>query len=482
MKTKTQTPLGYLMALMEVSLAHLSDYLYVAQTSISKWKTGARRLRTDSPHFDGIVEFFLLLSRKPEKKKLLLRLFSDVYPEETVRAEADLSRCLRAFLSGLALPTAAVQFSLSEQGRLYAAQFSVYSGEDGCKSALSQLMGALAQEPPGAALCALMGPSASSGSGMLSEIRALLARLVPLAESGYRHHLLMDATLARALAPDMAEAVTRDGVSLRLLPENAPVAEGSLTLLAGPGACLVSSAFAGDPRYCALFTDALTLRQHQAFFDNLWAQAEAPYIAARRDEITPEACRTFLEKTLRERMDWMLPSLPHFTMSRELLMEVLEQNEVSGRHWVRMLGCYDCISEAEHQLYIPAQALGALSDTLADLSLPGGGVVRLTPAQARRHLLDTAARLRAGTGLGLLPIQDAMPPAFRRAFPFCRRNAFAGLLGQDGFSLRVTRHPLLVAGAMAAMDRLAEQIAPGLQDPPHMAEMLEKTALRIRSR
>lgn len=36
MKSKQQTPLAYLMALLGVSLADLGEYLYVAQTSVSK--------------------------------------------------------------------------------------------------------------------------------------------------------------------------------------------------------------------------------------------------------------------------------------------------------------------------------------------------------------------------------------------------------------------------------------------------------------
>lgn len=69
MKSKQQTPLAYLMALLGVSLADLGEYLYVAQTSVSKWKTGSRPLRPESPHFDGIVEYFVALARDPNRAR-----------------------------------------------------------------------------------------------------------------------------------------------------------------------------------------------------------------------------------------------------------------------------------------------------------------------------------------------------------------------------------------------------------------------------
>lgn len=466
MKSKTQTPLGYLMGLLDIRLQDLSDFLYISQTSVSKWKTGARTLPPDSPHVDGIVEFMTLLVRDPGKREKLLGMLSDVYPDQALDAPGALSLCVRAFLSGRQLPSDLPRLSSGKGKALYTAEFAVFRGAQGFEGAVSRLLSQLKSCEKGASL-SVLDPWK----------QALGARLLPALDAGCRVRLLLCGVSGLSLTDDLAAVFSHAHLEARLLADGAPAPDRALYAADGVNMAVVSREMPGKARYTALYTDEMTVDCCREAFDALWQSAKPLFSETAPESLTPDTLSRALEITVPERIDWLVPSLPHMTMGRQLLMEVLEQNRVSGRAWARVLGCQGALLGVPLRFFMPVSALRAMPDASADLRFSAGVPIALTQAQARRHLLDTAALLRAGQGVGLILLQGETPKAWGRAGMCVRRNAFVSY--QDVAARRVltTKDPSFIEQAMRETDRLFAGTTRQLRDQAYVAGLLERAAL-----
>jgi len=59
MKKTNLSNFGYLMDLLNISAKELSQVIHIDQTSISRWRTGVRKLSVDAPYFEEIVRYLL---------------------------------------------------------------------------------------------------------------------------------------------------------------------------------------------------------------------------------------------------------------------------------------------------------------------------------------------------------------------------------------------------------------------------------------
>lgn len=465
MKSKQQTPLGYLMGMLDVSLADLSDYLFVAQTSISKWKTGARVLKPSSQHFAGIVEYFTMLSRDADRRDKMVQLFEKLYPQQEIREPQDIAQCVRSFLGGKLLPSASVQQAIGEEGRLYTAQVGVYSGDAGCDAAFSLLGGYLLEQ------------SQLMLSVTCRREPSFLDKLLPALENGHHLRLFLDTLRSpQALSP-LAAMLVHPNVETRLLPPGAAYPANSACCIAGRGLMLLANAALGHAQYAAMYTDNLTIEQHQVIFDDMWHGAERAFTVYAGSRLGPDVYREAAEAALELQMDWLVPTLPYLTMSDELLMEVLKANGVSGRVWSHVLSGRDVLAEMPMRLFIPARALHTPQTMLPTLSMLCGMEITMTEAQARRHMFDTAALLRAERRLSVVPLQNGQVEGGGQLSAFVMRNAFGGYLSYDIGMVRLTQNPRLVEALMEAMDTLAAQATREARTAAYVAGIMERAAL-----
>lgn len=474
MKSKEQTPLAYLMGLMDVSLLDLADYLYVAQTSVSKWKTGARTLKANSPHFAGIVEFFTLFTRDEEKREKLMCLFRDLYPDRDHEKEDSIPAFLRVFLSDKLLPSAALIHSLEESGKLYGAGISVYTGDEGLGSALGKLHAILGAGGGKEILSIFIGRRIADTMGPLEPF---LTQLISILELGYKAQLLLDPHDADLPLCALATLFAHPGMGVRFIDEEVSIAEKELWLLVDGKAFLISRCVESQPRYTALYTDAFTLAHYRASFLSLWNQASTPFGSMTSDDLKPDLFKNLTTQVVDERFDWLIPSLPPMTMRRDLLMEALEANGVAGRVWSRVLGCFDALEGVRLRLLIPAVSLRASQENSCVLSLMAGQEMRLNESQARRHLLDTAALLREEIRVSLVPLHNEMPADWRRVSLFVMRNVCAGVMDFMTFTIRYTFDPVIIERTMAILDSFSGALTTEMKDSRHVAELLERVAL-----
>lgn len=465
MKSKQQTPLGYLMGLLDVSLADLGDYLYVAQTSISKWKTGARPLKPTSQHFAGIVEYFAMLSRDADRREKLTQLFARLYPEQAAETPEDIATCVRAFLSGKLLPPVTLKQALSGEGRLYTAEIGVYGGDAGSESAFDQLLGLVAAQGEPMPLCAVNRCDPQQ-----------IARLLPALARGCRLRLLLDAPDGALPLSACGMVIAHPATDIRMLPEAAPLPRHAAWYLAGKEMYVHGHAPQGHTPYAAVYTDALTVEHMQHDFDAMWQEAVPSFTQIPCERLGAEIYRKSEQATLPEPLDWLTPALPYLTMSRSLLMEVLRMNDVSGRVWTHVLGGCDALAALPLRVFLPASALRTPQAIQPTLSVLCGKAIHMTPAQSKRHLLDTAALLRADA-LSVLPLQGAKPAGWEKLSAFVKRNAYAGYLNYGAEAVQYTQNAAFTQAMMAAMDALAAEGTQEAHSPTHIAAMMERVAL-----
>lgn len=464
MKSTKQTPLGYLMGLLDVSLKDLGEYLYVAQTSISKWKTGARPLRPGSQHFAGTVEYFAMLTRDARRRERMTQLFARLFPDARLDTPEDYARCIGDFLEGKVLPTVAVRQALGEEARLYDAQVSVYRGEAGVQAAYGHLAAYL-EERKDAAVCA-----------MVDGDTAWLSRLLPALAAGRHLRILMKPPGADAVLAPLSGVLAHPQVETRWISgEGMPFLSDAVYCTAGADLLLRVHAPPGRPAYASIATDALTVEHAQLAFEAQWRACAPAFEAVAREQLDRRAFASLKDSVHAERVDWACTALPFLSMSAPLLMEVLKASGCSGRVWTNVMASQEALLETPIRLYLPVAALSGEGMRLSLLEMLCGRPISVTPAQAKRHLLDTAALLRTAGALRI--VLRAARPSPGQPDAFAGRNAFAGYVQADGGALRVSRNPRFVEAMMGAMDALHADTTTEYRTQAYVAGLLERAAL-----
>ena len=81
---KNRTRFGKVMALLDITLNEISEYLHIDKTTVSKWRTGSRKLTPRSPYFDPILSLIIernnaLPQRDVYKRQVLQKMYRKFY-------------------------------------------------------------------------------------------------------------------------------------------------------------------------------------------------------------------------------------------------------------------------------------------------------------------------------------------------------------------------------------------------------------------
>ncbi len=137
---KELTRFGYLMNLLNIRITELSAVINVERTSISKWKTGSRNLSVDKPYFDEIVDYFIQ-KNKSSGKELLEDFFTSIYPKRKYGRDY-LKRCIRNYILDIDDIKSTEQEieTKDESGSLYTSTHTTYFGIEGRRKAVMTLL------------------------------------------------------------------------------------------------------------------------------------------------------------------------------------------------------------------------------------------------------------------------------------------------------------------------------------------------------
>jgi len=133
--------IGYLLEILDISVANLSRHIFIEQSLISKWKNGTRILKKESPHYEKILNYFIDINNK-DKTCILEKFFSNIYPAEGKNEMDYLKNCLNMFLSESDISLTAAHHYETEKNALYHSGFYVYKDFEGRKNAFRMLLDA----------------------------------------------------------------------------------------------------------------------------------------------------------------------------------------------------------------------------------------------------------------------------------------------------------------------------------------------------
>lgn len=97
MKKTNLSNFGYIMDLLGITAKELSLVIHIDQTSISRWRTGVRKLSVDAPYFDDIVRY-LLEKNAALGGDLLEDYLLTVYPDKKRALKSDLKKYIRNYM------------------------------------------------------------------------------------------------------------------------------------------------------------------------------------------------------------------------------------------------------------------------------------------------------------------------------------------------------------------------------------------------
>lgn len=136
---KNLSPIGFMMDLLDISVQQIAQYLFIDRTTISKWRTGTRKLSERSPYFEKLAFLFAqknhLLGNHP-----LTALFSDLYPDSPARSEEEVAALVKKYMREEGSSRIVDQFVHDMQKALYQSQVSVFRGSEGRKSAIKMIL------------------------------------------------------------------------------------------------------------------------------------------------------------------------------------------------------------------------------------------------------------------------------------------------------------------------------------------------------
>ena len=136
MANKNISQIAYLMELLDISTQELAAHLQIARTTVSKWRTGARKLPESSPHYEQLIDY-LVSKNSSYSHKPLHSLFKMVYTFDDHKENTDMRSRIRNYLGGDSAADVFGNFLYEHKKALYQTSVSVFRGIEGRKNAVS---------------------------------------------------------------------------------------------------------------------------------------------------------------------------------------------------------------------------------------------------------------------------------------------------------------------------------------------------------
>lgn len=138
MKTRN-TSLGTIMSLLGISGQELANHINVDRTLVSKWKNNVRPFSNTSIYFNGIVEYILKKNQELQANTLE-RFFESIYPIKDMHKDNWLSVSLRSWLDGNDFVDFHQQIPKKHSQSLYTTNVDIYRGNSGRRKAVLEFL------------------------------------------------------------------------------------------------------------------------------------------------------------------------------------------------------------------------------------------------------------------------------------------------------------------------------------------------------
>ncbi len=404
---KQFTKFGYLMNLLHISITELGNAINIERTSISKWKTGSRRLPVEQPYFEKIIDYFIL-KNETLGTDLLEDFFESMFPRKK-RTKDYLRKCIRNYI--LNIPDRRGAEDIEESDDLFVSYHTTYLGVEGRRNALLALFRRAEKMTTPVKITLLEYDDFQWVGGDMEFFLLFFHCLNKLLHMGHNVELIMyvgnNGVPNYELHRNFLQVCQHDNIKLYFLPTRFAKKYG--TSLYGIEQKLIVMGYNGmddiSQMTSFLSQDKVLVNAQYRLINNL-KEASCPSQVIEKFE-DAQKMKSIFEHSSQKMNDYyhLAPFLSFVTMSEELMHEVLDQNKATPFQRQMCCEAYQLFRknvessdpDSMSGFYYMLDHLKALLsyETAIHYSMSSitGMVVKTSRAQNLRHFHDSAEML-----------------------------------------------------------------------------------------
>lgn len=400
---KKKTSFGTIMTLLDISLNDISEYLHIDKTTISKWRTGGRRLTSRSPYFEPVLSFFIKRNEELLQRPLI-RFLYDLYPDKIFDNPRQAYEYLKLYLS--ADPDEGIDSETPINPPLLSNEFLV--GIDGRQRALDMVLCQAEKMMVPGTVKILEIDQMNWLCRDVIFLEKVIARLKDLAEKNFRIEFAFSSLQNSPIFMTFIHAVdtVRFQKNINKYVVNTERVFGLVPCIYLIEESCVSVGLNSDdpaiPIHTNFFSDQLNILKYSKMFDRVVHMYGNKVLVTDNAEEIDHILKTIDFFSIKKE-DFLFygSHLSVTTMKKELFLEVLTENNVFGEARERCLQYYQSLrlmmaTTPPGYLGVYNLILGTLEKDLSyeylidsELSALTNRQIRKSPAQYRQHLKDT---------------------------------------------------------------------------------------------
>lgn len=421
---KNNTQFGKIMNLLNINPVNFSEYLHIDRTTISKWRSGGRKLLPQSPYFEPILTYFIKMDEESMQRPLITFLSSQ-FPQENIHSSQQTYEYLKRYLS-----TPLQDTPICPPARMGDdSAIQVYIGIEGRRTAFDFVLDRAEEMVLPGTIKILELEQMTWLCRDMVYMQSVIVRLKRLADRNFQIEfafsslqsqptflsfllMLNEIRFHKNISKYVVDTDRIQGILPRiyLLCDNC-VAVG------------LDSAEPSLPIHTNFFTDALNTYKHSKLFDRV-VQLFGNKVMVTDTGNEIDHMLQMIEFLNAKKGEVMFSSsqLSITTMSQSLLFEILSDNNIQGNARARCLLYYQSLRQA--MANASQNALGAyyfnlnnLQNSLSydyvieyELSALTNRQIHKTPGQYRRHIADTINFLEEHDHLRILLLSGGSSP------------------------------------------------------------------------
>ena len=413
MPLKQLSNFGHLLDILSISTVDLSKEIHIERTSISRWRTGARRMPVDMPYFEQIIDY-LLQKNRTLGNGLLEDFFEGIYPEKKRSGRDYLRKCVRSYILNIHAMQTQEHDELAPQIEGCALlNYYKYYKLAGRRNALAALLDAALQTSGSSRVTIFSFDHLEWTLGDPVYVQAIATRLKSLLDMGNKVDLIFNVTNTNVNTRNydthkiLLQMALHENLSIFTLMKNNDRLPGmNIYVLAGKVAILGYCAEQPDAIITCLFRDRQCVLANERILKDL--QQTCTRILVSNDPQQLDEVAEQIRLNIKTSSGYFSSAqiLDFTTMSEELLYDILNDNYVNEAQRRRCFEIYQLLRLNVQNGWVEGASgyyyvLDEITAPLANrsivhpvLSAITNKTVQMSNQQYLQHFRDTAELLQ----------------------------------------------------------------------------------------
>lgn len=338
--------IGYIMKILNISVNELAQYLHIDRTTISKWKSGSRILNKKSPYYNEIINYFILKDNEYNYKPLY-SFFKTIYRDLDYNDQTFLKDCIERYLYSNDVTNNIRNYVENSKNVLYQINVPIFKGVNGRKNVINIMLNIIESSYE---LCEVKILELGQVEWLTKDItfvKNFIKRLDDLSRKGHKlelsYSIPKNSYESRIFFNIISVFNFNKNVAINIIDDEYIL--GIVPCIYSILGKFVATSFNYEKSICnihtMIFLDKFTIDKYISIYKKITKTYSKPMVLtnknSEKDKILQLMKYTSAEK---ESIYFFGKYLSIATMSESLLLEILEQNNVSKAGTERCLSFY----------------------------------------------------------------------------------------------------------------------------------------------